>query len=254
MPAPEHRPPGPPDTPELSPEEQGRLARAAALRPMNLIVLAVGIVFFVATMAWWLLGITLATYAALILLGTRDPRLRQRVLGREEPALLALRPETDVPPERRARWLPRGETRRKVEATLVEYRKVVAAIEDSDDVTRTVLGDTVPRLHAAADRLVDLARNRETAAETVRDLRRRTGPENSSNSSRAENLRKLEEKMATADAEISATSEDLLDLRARVVRISIDTDDADKAAALNASLDELNARLEALGDITSPQG
>lgn len=217
---------------------------------MNLIVLAVGVVFFVATTAWWLLGITLATYAALILLGTRDPRLRQRVLGREEPALRALRSETDVPPERRARWLPRGETRQKVEAALVEYRRVVAAIEGSDDVTRTVLGDTVPRLHAAADRLVDLARNRETAAETVRDLRQRTGPEDGP---RAENLRKLEEKMATADAEISATSEDLLDLRARVVRISIDTDDANKAAALNASLDELNARLEALAEITSPR-
>ena len=54
-----------------------------------------------------------------------------------------------------------------VDAALAEYRKVVAAIEASDDVTRAVLEDTVPRLHAAADRLVDVALQREKAAETV---------------------------------------------------------------------------------------
>ena len=44
-----------------------------------------------------------------------------------------------------------------MEAALEVYRKVVAAIEASDDVTRAVLDDAVPRLHAAADRLVDVA-------------------------------------------------------------------------------------------------
>ena len=44
-----------------------------------------------------------------------------------------------------------------MEAALDVYRKVVAAIEDSDDVTRAVLDDAVPKLHAAADRLVDVA-------------------------------------------------------------------------------------------------
>ena len=220
------------------------MVRAAALRPMNLIVLAIGVVFAVASATWWLLVLTLATYAALTLLGTRDPILRRRVLGRADQALP---PETDVSPERRARWLPRGETRQMVEAALVEYRRVVAAIEASDDVTRAVLEDTVPRLHATADRLVDVARNRETAAKTAQDLRRNAGPEDGP---RAENLRELEEKVAAADAEISATSEELLDLRAKVVRISLDTD---RVAGLNASLDELNARLEALGDVTSSQ-
>ena len=52
----------------------------------------------------------------------------------------------DVSPERRARWLPRGETRERVEAALVVYRKVVVAIEESDEVTRAVLDDAVPKL------------------------------------------------------------------------------------------------------------
>jgi DNA repair exonuclease SbcCD ATPase subunit len=221
------------------------MVRAAALRPMNVLVLVIGIVFFVVTFAWWALPLTLATYAALIALGTGDPLLQRRVLGRDEPEI----PQTrDLSPERRARWLPRGETREKADAALAEYRKVMAAIEASDDVTRAVLDDTVPRLHAAADRLVDVALQREKAAETVRDLRRKPGaaPE-------SENLRRLEEHVDEADEEITATSRELVDVRAKVVRVSIDTSNAQRADDLNASLDELNARLEALGDV-APNG
>lgn len=220
------------------------MVRAAALRPMNVLVLVIGIVFFAVTPAWWALPLTLATYAALVALGAGDPLLQRRVLGQEEPEA----PQTrDLSPERRARWLPRGETREKVDAALAEYRKVVAAIDASDDVTRAVLDDTVPRLHAAADRLVDVALQREKAAETVRDLRGKPGAGPDS-----ENLQKLEEHVDQADAEISATSRELIDLRAKVVRLSIDTNNAQRANDLNASLDELNARLEALGDMTSP--
>jgi hypothetical protein len=245
-PAPDRAPDGTPDVPpgsSLSPQERALMVRAAALRPLNVVVLAVGLVFFVATLAWWALPLTLVTYAALVFLGARDPFLQSRVLGRKEPAVQQPR---DLSPERRARWLPRGETREKVDAALAEYRKVVAAIEASDDVTRAVLEDTVPRLHAAADRLVDVALERETAAVTVRELRDKSGPETQL---RDENLRQLEARIDEADADISATSSQFLDLRARVVRISIDADNAQRVAALNASLDELNARLEALGDI-----
>ena len=221
------------------------MVRAAALRPMNVLVLVIGIVFFVATFAWWALPLTLATYTALIALGAGDPLLPRRVLGRDEPEV----PQTrDLSPERRARWLPRGETREKVDAALAEYRKIVAAIEVSDDVTRAVLDDTMPRLDAAADRLVDVALQREKAAETVRDLRGKPGA-----SPESGNLRRLEEHVDEADEEISATSRELVDIRAKVVRVSIDTSNAQRADDLNASLDELNARLEALGDV-APNG
>lgn len=222
------------------------MVRAAALRPLNLVVLVIGLVFFVATLAWWALPLTLTTYAALIFLGARDPFLQSRVLGRKEPVV---QQPHDLSPERRARWLPRGETRERVDAALAEYRKVVAAVEASDDVTRTVLEDTMPRLQAAADRLVDVALEREKAAKTARELRDKSasdaGPLN-------EDLRRLETRVREADADISATSGQFLDLRGRVVRISIDRDNAQRVAALNASLDELNARLEALDDIASP--
>src|SRR5215212_2679531 len=229
------------------------MLRAAALRPVNLMILLVGAGIFVTTLAWWLLPLTLVTYAALVFLAARDPIFQRKVLGggAATGASPASVESADVSPDRRARWLPRGETRQKVEAALEVYRKVVAAIEDSDEVTRAVLDDTVPRLHAAADRLVDVAEGREKAAEVARELGRNT--EASAATTRQENLRELEERIRAADAEISGTSEELLDLRAKVVRISIDANNPARANDLNASLDGLNARLEALSEVISPE-
>jgi hypothetical protein len=144
--------------------------------------------------------------------------------------------------------LPRGETREKVEAALVVYRKVVVAIEESDEVTRAVLDDAVPKLHAAADRLVDVAQRREKAAEVLRDLDRHTG----ASGTREGDAEALQERLRAADAEISDTFDKLLALRSRVVRVSIDSGNPEGAASLNASLDELNARLEALSETMTP--
>ncbi len=148
------------------------MLRAAALRPINVTMLVIGVVAFATTLAWWLVPLTIVTYASLVFLAARDPIFQRKVLGRGEVPKTSPNAveSTDLSPERRARWLPRGETRQKVEAALDVYRKVVAAIETSDDVTRTVLDDAVPRLHAAADRLVDVAQGRERAAEVARDL------------------------------------------------------------------------------------
>jgi hypothetical protein len=244
----------------LSPEERNRLLRAAARRPLNVIVVVIGLGIFATALsatalAWLLLPLTLITYAALVFLAVRDPLFERKVLRGEVVSVgspQAVR-SGDVSPERRARWLPRGETRQKVEAALDVYRKVVAAIEDSDDVTRAVLDDSVPRLHVAADRLVDVARGREKAAEVARDLSRNTGS-SAGTAARQENLRELEARIDAADAEISDTFEELLDLRAKVVRISIDSENPARAKDLNASLDGLNARLEALSEVMSSQG
>jgi hypothetical protein len=231
------------------------MLRVAALRPINVTMLVIGAVAFATTMAWWLLPLTIVTYAALVFLAARDPIFQRKVLGRGE--VQKTSPDTlqssDVSPERRARWLPRGETRQKVEAALDIYRKVVVAIETSDDVTRSVLDDVVPRLHAAADRLVDVARGRERAAEVARDLSRDTGSA-APTTARQENLRELENRISAADTEISDTYQELLDLRAKVVRISIDSENPARANDLNASLDGLNARLEALSELMAPQG
>jgi hypothetical protein len=234
------------------------MLRAAALRPINVVMLVIGVVISATILAaagtaWWLLPLTLATYVSLVFLAARDPIFQRKVLGEDGvPLTSRIAPQgREVSPERRARWLPRGETRQKVEAALDVYRKVVAAIEDSDEVTRAVLDDAVPRLHAAADRLVDVAQGREKAAEVARDLERDAGP--SAGTARQENLRELEERMRAADAEISSTSEELLDLRAKVVRISIDSENPARTKDLNASLDGLNARLEALSELMPPQ-
>jgi hypothetical protein len=231
------------------------MLRVAALRPINVTMLVIGAVAFATTMAWWLLPLTIVTYAALVFLAARDPIFQRKVLGRGEvqktsPDALQ---SSDVSPERRARWLPRGETRQKVEAALDIYRKVVVAIETSDDVTRSVIEDVVPRLHASADRLEDVARGMERAAEVARDLSRDTGSA-APTTARQENLRELENRISAADTEISDTYQELLDLRAKVVRISIDSENPARANDLNASLDGLNARLEALSELMAPQG
>jgi hypothetical protein len=239
----------------LSPEERNLMLRAAALRPINVTMLAIGVGAFATTLAWWLVPLTILTYASLVFLAARDPIFQRKVLGRGEVPKTSPNAveSTDLSPERRARWLPRGETRQRVESALDVYRKVVAAIQTSDDVTKTVLDDAVPRLHAAADRLVDVAQGREKAAEVARDLGQNTDTA-APTAARQENLRELENRISVADAEISDTYEELLDLRAKVVRISLDTDNPARANDLNASLDGLNARLEALSELMTPHG
>ena len=229
------------------------MVRAAALRPINILMLAIGTVGFALTLTWWMPPLTLITYVLLVILAARDPLFQRRVLqGRGRPAITpAAADGGDVSPERRARWLPRGETRQKVEAALVVYRKVLTAIEESDDVTRAVLDDAIPKLHAAANRLVDVAQAREKAAEVLQDLHRNTGA-TTEPSAREESSQGLEDKIRAADAEISDTFDKFLTLRARVVRVSIESGDPARADALSASLDELNARLEALSDTMSP--
>jgi hypothetical protein len=235
-----------PERRPLSPAERGRVVRAAALRPLNVVVLVIGAGIFATTLVWWLVPLTLVTYALLVFFASRDPIFARRVLyGREDAGASSANADRDLSPERRARWLPRGETREKVEAALVVYRKVVVAIEESDEVTRAVLDDAVPKLHAAANRLVDVAQRREKAAEVLRELDRHTGAS-------GDDAGALQERLRAADAEISDTFDKLLALRSRVVRVAIDSGNPAGAAALNASLDELNARLEALSDTMSP--
>jgi hypothetical protein len=233
----------------LSPAQRRRVTRAAALRPLNVVVLVVGAGFFATTLTWWMIPLTLATYALLVFFAARDPIFARRVLrGGEHAGLPAAAADRDISPERRARWLPRGETREKVEAALVVYRKVVLAIEESDEVTRAVLDDAVPKLHAAADRLVDVALRREKAAEVLRDHRRHAA----SGVGGEGDVAALQDRLRAADAEISGTFESLLALRSRVVRVSIDSGNPERATALNASLDDLNARLEALSETMAP--
>jgi hypothetical protein len=153
--------------------------QAAFLRPMGLLVVVIGAFFFATTLAWWILPLTLATYVALVFLAARDPIFRSRVLeGRERQPGMQPGLSTDqvVSPERRARWLPRGETRRKVEEALEVHRRTVLAIEELGGVAQAVLSDAVPKLHYVAERLVDVAEKREKAAGAIRDLKTRHAP------------------------------------------------------------------------------
>ena len=218
-------------------------------------MVAIGAVSFATTLAWWIVPLTLATYAALVLLAARDPLFRSRVLeGRGSRSGARLGQEA-ISPERRARWLPRGETRQKVEAALEVHRRALIAIEESGDVAKAVLHDAVPKLHRIAERLVEVAQKRERASEAIQELKVSGSLERHEGQSKAD-LAGLENEVHAADAEISDAFGKLLTLRARVVRISVESGGAaqDAAAKLNADLDELNLRLEALrSTLSSPE-
>lgn len=237
-----------PERPTISSEERRRVVRAALLRPINVLMLVVGA--FATVFSWWFLPLTIGTYALLVLLASRDPLFERQVLGsRDLPA--TPQPPREVSPERRARWLPRGETRRIVEDALETCRAVIAAIEQSDEVTREVLGDAIPKLHATADRLVEVAHRREKAAEAITEIQASTN----TGGVRPTYKRELESELRTADEEISETVNRLADLRARTAQATIADDPENRAAAaeLTYSLDEMNLRLEALQDTNSPR-
>ncbi|MGB3635029.1 MAG: hypothetical protein WA982_13375 [Rubrobacteraceae bacterium] len=225
-----------------SEESRRRVLRAAALRPINLLMLVLG-AFAGAFFSWWFLPLTVVTYALLVFLATRDPFFERKTLGQSH-STAATQPSLDISLERRARWLPKGETRNTVDNALEAYRKSVASIEGASDVTRTVLEDAVPKLHTAADRLVETATKREKAATIIAELKSLTNTREDHLTA----IEKLENEMQAADAEISKTYDQLVALRAKVAHISIADAPETRAEAsqINASLDELNLRLEAL--------
>lgn len=230
----------------LSPEARRRVMRAALLRPMHLLVVVIGAVFFALTLAWWIIPLTLATYAALIFLAPRDQIVRDRLLERRQDrpgtrsgTLRGSLEKRDVSLEQRAHRLPRGETRRKVEAALEVYRRTAFAVEESDDAAKILLSDAAPKLRGVAERLVEVAEEREKAAGAGRE------PETTRREGR--DAEEVEKGLRAADAEISDVFERFSRLRAQVVRVSTESGGAaqEAAAKLNAELDESNLRLDA---------
>lgn len=237
----------------LSTEARQQVRRAAFLRPTSLLVVAIGGVFFALTLTWWSIPLTIATYAVLVFLAARSALSLDSVLeGRENRP--GTRPEAtgarDVSPERRARWLPRGETRQKVEAALEVKRRTIIALQESGDIVQAVLDDAVPKLEGVAERLVDVAHTREKVAGAIQDLEARPSTPRREEG-RDSDLTELENELHAADAEISSTFEKLLALRARVVRVSVESGGAtqEAAAKVNADLDEMNLRLDALQEL-----
>jgi hypothetical protein len=221
--------------------------RAALLRPMALLMVGIGVFFFLATRELWVVPLTLATYAALVLLAIGDPIFQNRVLGSTEQGQRIPRTpqHPHSSPEQRARRLPRGETRLRVERSLEAHARVLVAVEESDEATRAALDDVLPKLRQVPERLLDVAEAREKAAE-AKSLRSRTARSDAEGSSRA--LASLEENLRAADEGLSTIPDDLLALRAKVVRASIEGGDAvaERATELDEALDALNRRLDAL--------
>ena len=234
--------------PELTPESRRRVRRAALLRPMALLMVGIGAFFYLATRELWVVPLTLATYAALVLLAIGDPIFQNRVLGTtEQGQRIPQPPQHPLPsPEQRARRLPRGETRLQVDRALEAHARVLVAVAESDEATQAALDDVLPKLRQVPERLLDVAEAREKAATEAQTLRSRTARSGNERSSRA--LASLPEKLHAADKGLATTPDDLLALRAKVVRASIEGGDAvpEHATELDEALDALNRRLDAL--------
>lgn len=246
--------PGANDWSELSRQERRRVLLSAMRRPMHLLILFVGLGIFLTTLTPWIPPLTLATYGALIFFSSRDPFFQSRVLeGRRRPGLPGAGEEPS--PDRRARWLPRGQTREKVEAALEVQRRTITAVEESDDVTREVLSDAVPKLQSLGNSLVDLAHRREKASSEVQNLQKRDQKRKESGDHRlGDEIQPLQQEVERADEELSGMVDRLLTLRSRVVRVSLESGDPAREAAgtLMRDLDDLNRRVEALGETLDP--
>lgn len=216
------------------------------LRPTALLMVVIGAFFFAATLTWWAIPLTLATYASLVFLAIRDPFFQSRVLGTgsNRPQETPSRRPRAASPEQRVRALPQGEARVAVEKALEAHGRLLVAVQESDEATRALLGNAVPKLRLVPQRLLDAAEARENAAARARALRARA----SRSPEQAADLTSLEEKVRAADKELSGVPDELLALRAKVVRASIEGGDTAtvRAAELGDSLDALDLRLQAL--------
>lgn len=213
----------------LPPEARRRVLRAALLRPWSILVLVIGTFFFATTLAWWVLPLTLATYAALVVLAVRDPIFQTLVLEGRDKAREAARSRVQravgLSPEQRVRRLQRGENRTRAETALEARERVLLAIRESGEPARTSLSGTILELERTGELLADLAEARERAA-----------------------TKNTPKTLAAVDAVLSEIPEALKSLRVEVVRSSIkDSQDASaRASKLGESIEETNRRLQEL--------
>ena len=213
----------------LSPEARRRVLRAALLRPWTVLVLVIGTFFFAATLAWWMLPLTIATYAALVVLAVRDPIFQTLVLEGRDKAREAARSRVQravgLSPKERARRLQRGETRTRVEEALEARERLLLAIEESGEPARSSLINAIPELQRTTELLVDLAEARERAA-----------------------VKSPPKTLATVDTALSEVSEELKAFRAEVIRSSIEDSQVARTRAgnLQESIGETNRRLQEL--------
>ncbi len=246
--------PNPPVEPgePLSPEARRRVVRAAFLRPLSVLMVIVGSISFALTLVWWVIPLTFVTYAALVYLAINDPLFQSYVLH-GGPRIRPMVPKTsDLSPEQHARRLPLGETRKKVEAALEVQRQILLAIKESDEDTKALLDDAVPKLDRLTEHLAQVAEDREKTAGELQALKNRAEASTPSRGGQKNDAARLAEEfedgLRAADAEISGAVQNFLNLRARVVRVSTETGGAaqGEAARLNADLDEMTLRLDAL--------
>ena len=239
----------------LSREEKRRVTRGALLRPLHLLVAAIGIAFSAMTLAWWVLPITLVTYLALVYLAASDPHFKRHILRGPESltgtsSTLSGGGKASI--DQRVRRLSDGEIRRKIETALTDRDRALIALESSDETTRGLLQAAPPKLELLLERLVDVsekreqdtARSPELTSDGLQPEARNFSPE-----------QEEERESHTMDAQLSDAFEKISALRPRVIRISTESDDNAMTLAdrLIADLDEALRHLEALISGTSPR-
>lgn len=210
------------------------------LRPWGLLVLAIGGFFFVTTLKWWILLLTLATYASLVFLATR---------GRSpDPG-----PRPPLPHDLRIRCLPHAETRQRAQAVLEAYGRALVAIEEADESTRAILPATLPKLRRVLDALLDVAEARAMLHPGSPSRAQRRDRHNAE--ARPTHPEEPEGWLRSADLELSEAPDRLQTFRAEVVRASVEGGEeaASRAANLESSLTDWQRRLDDLRDeIPSP--
>jgi hypothetical protein len=253
------------------------LLLAALLRPVNLLAPGAGLVLALAWAPWWTFPLSIALYAAMVVLTVRDPAFVRRVVSAraEESAGEA------IPWAALARELGAGEWAAPLARIAAAERNLAQELAQSPDAARSVLSSTLGQVRTAAGLGTQLARRLRSLDQALAgyagmnpDLSRREAAEKRARAAvvhdemaqralrdaavaleesarTAESLRALRERTATQLESLSAMLESVA---VRGVRLRVQSDEgaADLVETLGLEMDAVRETLGVLESMDQP--
>jgi hypothetical protein len=249
------------------------LLQAALLRPINLVAPGAGLVLALTAAPWWVFPLSIALYAAMVVLTVRDPAFVRRVLHvrADESA------GEPIDWASLAKELGPGEWAAPMARIATAERNLGRELAQSPDAARSVLSSTLGQVRAAALLGIQLGRRLRSLDQALAgyagmnpDLSRREAAEKRARASSvadevaaralsdaavaleesartAESLRALRERTG---AQLESLSAMLESVAVRGVRLRVQSDDAVTDIAENLGV-EMDAVRETLGVLES---
>jgi hypothetical protein len=249
---------------------------AALLRPINLVAPGAGLVLALTAAPWWVFPLSVALYAAMVVLTVRDPAFVRKALN------IRLDESAGEPIDWAAlgKELGPGEWTAPLTRIATAERNLARELAQSPDAARSVLSSTLGQVRTAASLGTQLARRLRSLDQALAgyagmnpDLSRREAAEKRARAASAadevaaralsEAAVALEESARTADslralrertaAQLESLSAMLESVAVRGVRLRVQSDDGASDLVENLGI-EMDAVRETLGVLESMDG